>query len=94
MRAVGAGGAQAQRAPIPQSDWREQLSLKLERLKEKAADASSSHSDVLDEDFRQRESRKRRRDEETERRSARDAAFHFVTSSLRLCVSHLLQLTH
>ena len=52
---ASSGGAQAQRAPVPQSDWREQLSLKLERLKDKSADASAPRSDVLDEDFRQRE---------------------------------------
>ena len=53
--AASSGGAQAQRAPVPQSDWREQLSLKLERLKEKTADTSALRSDVLDTDFRQRE---------------------------------------
>ena len=53
--AASSGGAQAQRAPAPQSDWREQLSLKLERLKEKTADASALRSDVLDKDFRERE---------------------------------------
>jgi len=53
--AASSGGAQAQRAPAPQSDWREQLSLKLERLKEKNAASSEPRSDVLDEDFRQRE---------------------------------------
>jgi uncharacterized RDD family membrane protein YckC len=52
--APSSGGAQAQRAPT-QSDWREQLSLKLERLKEKSADAAALRPDVLDEDFRQRE---------------------------------------
>ena len=50
---VSAGGAQAQRAPA-QSDWREQLNLKLERLKEKNSDTAPG-SNVLDEDFRQRE---------------------------------------
>ncbi|MGH9424715.1 MAG: RDD family protein, partial [Terriglobia bacterium] len=49
------GGAQAQRAPAPQSDWRAQLSLKLERLKDKNSDSSAPRSDALDEDFRQRE---------------------------------------
>jgi uncharacterized RDD family membrane protein YckC len=53
--AASSGGAQAQRAPAPQSDWREQLSLKLERLKEKNSDAAALRSDVLDKDFRQRE---------------------------------------
>lgn len=52
---ASSGGAQAQRAPVPRSDWREQLSLKLERLKEKNADASAPRLDALDEDFRQRE---------------------------------------
>jgi uncharacterized RDD family membrane protein YckC len=52
--AASSGGAQAQRAPAQQSDWREQLSLKLERLKDKSADAAP-RSDALDEDFRQRE---------------------------------------
>jgi len=50
---ASSGGAQAQRAPV-QSDWREQLNLKLERLKEKIADAPNGSS-ALDEDFRQRE---------------------------------------
>lgn len=53
--AGSSGGAQAQRAPAPQSDWREQLSLKLERLKEKNADASTLRSDLVDKDFRQQE---------------------------------------
>jgi uncharacterized RDD family membrane protein YckC len=53
--APSSGGAQVQRAPVPQSDWREQLSLKLERLKEKNTDASAPRSDLLDKDFRQRE---------------------------------------
>jgi len=53
--AASSGGAQAQRAPASQSDWREQLSLKLERLKEKNADSSALRSEILDEDFRQRE---------------------------------------
>ncbi len=51
--AASSGGAQAQRAPA-QSDWREQLNLKLERLKEKNSDTAPGAS-VLDEDFRQRE---------------------------------------
>jgi len=53
--AASSGGAQAQRAPAQQSDWREQLSLKLERLKDKTADVTALRSDVLDKDFRQRE---------------------------------------
>ena len=52
---ASSGGAQAQRAPVSQSDWREQLSVKLERLKEKNADSSAPRSDGLDQDFRQRE---------------------------------------
>ncbi|HEU0004526.1 MAG TPA: RDD family protein, partial [Terriglobia bacterium] len=53
--AASSGGAQAQRAPASQSDWREQLSLKLERLKEKNTDSSALRSEVVNEDFRQRE---------------------------------------
>jgi len=53
--AASSGGAQAQRAPASQSDWREQLSLKLERLKEKNPDSSALRSEIVDEDFRQRE---------------------------------------
>jgi uncharacterized RDD family membrane protein YckC len=41
--------------PAARSDWREQLSLKLERLKEKNADSSVPRSGMVDEDFRQRE---------------------------------------
>jgi len=48
------GGAQAQRAPAHQPDWREQLSLKLDRLKERAADSSDARAESGDEDFRQR----------------------------------------
>lgn len=51
--AASSGGAQAQRAPA-QSDWREQLNLKLERLKEKNSDIAPQ-SNALDADFRQRE---------------------------------------
>ncbi|HEX2522980.1 MAG TPA: hypothetical protein VHP35_12735, partial [Terriglobia bacterium] len=51
--AASSRGAQAQRAPA-QPNWREQLNLKLERLKEKNSDTAPG-SNVLDEDFRQRE---------------------------------------
>jgi len=47
------GAAQPQRAT--QSDWREQLSLKLERLKEKSSDSAVSRPGLFDEDFRLRE---------------------------------------
>jgi uncharacterized RDD family membrane protein YckC len=50
---ASSGGAQAQRAPA-QPDWREQLNLKLERLKEKNSD-TAPRSNVFEEDFRQRE---------------------------------------
>ena len=53
--AVSSGGAQAQRAPARQSDWRDQLSLKLEQLKEKNVDSSLPRGNALDEDFRHRE---------------------------------------
>jgi uncharacterized RDD family membrane protein YckC len=53
--ASSSGGAQARRAPAPPSDWREQLSLKLERLKEKNADSSAPPLETTDEDFRNRE---------------------------------------
>ncbi|MCI0627944.1 MAG: RDD family protein [Acidobacteria bacterium] len=53
--AASSGGAQAQMAPVAKPDWREQLSLKLERLKEKNGDASAQRSETPDEDFRQRE---------------------------------------
>ncbi|MBM3803935.1 MAG: RDD family protein [Acidimicrobiia bacterium] len=50
-----AGGAQAQRAPAPQSDWREQLSLKLDRMEETSSEGSEAPTTTPNGDFRQRE---------------------------------------
>src|SRR5258706_10307552 len=52
--AASSGGAQAQRAPVSESNWREQLNLRLERLKENTTETATPRSDMLKEDFRQR----------------------------------------
>jgi uncharacterized RDD family membrane protein YckC len=52
--AASSGGAQAQRAPVSESNWREQLNLRLERLKENTTETTAPRSEMFKEDFRQR----------------------------------------